>query len=256
MNVTLFGVAPLAQAGIIVAAFVLVAPGRAASLGFQAGPAPSTQQAPAGAQPSPSGPSPSSSAHKKHPRGTNTTRPGAKVPSKTGPSAKAKPTPKPSHKAGGGGGGAVVPHDLGVPNFAGYCQHIGQRTAEVVASNAYGWRCTLNPNLVVKVVNVCAFTYHLSTSQVIDVSTDYFDPNAWQCWRINRDLGVLSFSAYCASAGLGTSKLVADNAYGWRCTSSAAAIDTNAACDANYNVSDAVSRFAVFADPYSWQCWN
>ena len=59
-----------------------------------------------------------------------------------------------------------------------------------------------------------------------------------------------------ASAGLGTSKLVADNAYGWRCTSSAAAIDTNAACDANYNVSDAVSRFAVFADPYSWQCWN
>jgi len=255
MNVALFGVAPLALAGIVVAAFVLVAPGKAASLGFQAGPAASAQQAAASAQPSPFGPSPSASAsaHKKHPRATGTALPGAKVPSKAVPSAKAKPTPKPTHKAGGG---AVAPHDLGVPNFAGYCQHIGHRTAEVIASNAYGWRCMLDPSLILKVVSVCAFTYHLSTSQVIDVSTNYYDPNAWQCWRIHGDLGVLNFTTYCTNAGLGTGKLVADNAYGWQCTSPAAAVDTNTACDANYHVNDAVSRFAVFADPYSWQCWN
>ena len=256
MNVLLFGVGPLALAGIIVAAFVLVAPskGAASSLGFTAGQAPSTQQSTASAAASPS-PSPSPSAHKKHPRATSTASLPAKVPPRTRQSPKAKathkPTPKPTHKAGG-----VTPHNLGVPNFAGYCAHIGHRTAEVVVSNAYGWRCTLFPSQVVRVVSVCAWTYHLSTSQVIDVSANYNDPNAWQCWRINRDLGVLNFAKYCAGAGRGTSKLVADNAYGWYCTSPSGPVDTIAACDAIYHVSDAVSRFAVFADPYSWQCWN
>jgi hypothetical protein len=260
MNVLLFGAGPLALAGLIVAAFVLVAPGKgaASSLGFTAGPAPSTQQSAASAAASPSlsrSSSPSPSAHKKHPRATSTASLPAKVPHLTRqspkPKATPKATPKPTHKAGG-----VTPHNLGLPNFAGYCQHIGHRTAEVVASNAYGWHCTLFPSQVLKVVSVCAWTYHLSTGQVIDVSTNYNDPNAWQCWRINRDLGVLNFAKYCAGAGLGTSKLVADNAYGWYCTSSSAPIDTTGACDALYQVSDAVSRFAVFADPYSWQCWN
>ena len=61
---------------------------------------------------------------------------------------------------------------------------------------------------------------------------------------------------YCTAAGHGTSKLVASNAYGWQCTSPAAAVDTNVACNLLYHVSDALSRFAVFASPYSWQCWN
>src|SRR6185312_12684164 len=163
----------------------------------------------------------------------------------------AKATPKPAHKAG-----KVTPHNLGRPNFAGYCQHIGHRTAELVASNAYGWRCTLKPSIVLKTVSVCAWTYHLSTSRVIDVSTNYYDPNAWQCWRINRDLGVLDVTRYCVAAGHGTSKLVANNAYGWQCTSPAAAVDTTAACDLLYHVTNAVSRFAVFSSPYYWQCWN
>jgi hypothetical protein len=170
---------------------------------------------------------------------------------RTSQSPKAKATHKPKPKAGG-----VTPHNLGVPNFAGYCAHIGHRTAEVVASNAYGWRCTLFPSQVVKVVSVCAWTYHLSTGQVIDVSANYNDPNAWQCWRINRDLGVLNVAKYCAAAGRGTSKLVADNAYGWYCTSPSGPVDTTAACNTLYHVSNAVSRFAVFASPYSWQCWN
>jgi hypothetical protein len=80
--------------------------------------------------------------------------------------------------------------------------------------------------------------------------------HAWQCWRINRDLGVLNVTEYCAAAGHGTSKLVASNAYGWYCTSPSAPVDTTAACDTLYHVSDAVSRFAVFASPYSWQCWD
>ena len=248
MNVLLFGVGPLALAGIIVAALVLVAPGQgsASSLGFKAGPASSTQQLTASAMATPSrSPSASPPAHKKkHPRAAST----ATMQPRPGKSAKA--TPKPGHKAG-----KVTPHNLGRPNFAGYCQHIGHRTAEVVASNAYGWRCTLTPSLVIKTVNVCAWTYHLSTSQVVDVSTNYYDPNAWQCWRINRDLGVLDVTKYCVAAGHGTSKLVASDAYGWYCTSPSAPVNTTAACNLVYHVNDAVSRFAVFASPYSWQCW-
>jgi hypothetical protein len=150
----------------------------------------------------------------------------------------------------------VVPHNLGAPDFAGYCQHIGARTAELTASNAYGWHCAVNPNLVIQATSVCAWTYHLGTSQVVSVSTNFYDPNAWQCWRINRDLGTLDFGKYCVAAGLGTSKLIASNAYGWRCTGSSAPVDTTAACRTVYSVADAISRFAVFADPYSWQCWG
>jgi hypothetical protein len=249
MNALLFGVAPVTLAAVIVAAFMIVSPGQgsAASLGFKAGSAPSTQQLTASDMATPSqSPSASPPAHKKkHPRATSSASPGAKT-ARSGNSAKA--TPKPAHK--------VTPHNLGRPNFAGYCQHIGHRTAELVASNAYGWRCTLNPNIVLKTVSVCAWTYHLSTSRVIDVSTNYSDPGAWQCWRINRDLGVLDFTKYCVAAGHGTSKLVANNAYGWQCTSPAAAVDTTAACDLLYHVTNAVSRFAVFSSPYYWQCWN
>src|SRR5262249_682452 len=207
MNAPLFGVAPVPLAAAIVAAFLIVSPGQgaASSLRFKAGPAPSTQQISASAMATPS-PSASPSAHKKkHPQATSSAS--AKTSARAGQSAKA--TPKPAHKAG-----KVTPHNLGLPNFAGYCQHIGHRTAELVASNAYGWRCTLNPSIVLKTVSVCAWTYHLSTSRVIDVSTNYSDPNAWQCWRINRDLGALDFTRYCVVAGHGTSKLVANNAYG------------------------------------------
>jgi hypothetical protein len=259
MNVLLFGAGPLALAGIIVAAFVVVTPGKgaAASLGFKAGPAPSTQQISASALATPSAsPSASPPAHKKkHPHATSS----ASLPDKAAPrasaskKAKAKATPKPTHKSGGG---RVTAHSLGLPDFSGYCQHIGHHTAEVVASNAYGWRCSLYPSLALNVGSVCSWSYHLSTSQVIDVSTNFNDPNAWQCWRVNRYLGPLDFASYCAGAGLGTSKLVANNAYGWYCTEPSAPVDTTAACDALYHVSGAVSRFTLFANPNSWQCWG
>jgi hypothetical protein len=258
-SVLLFGFGPLALAGVIVAAFVLVSPGKgSAAARFQAGPGASAPKPTASAQATPS---PDSAVKaKRHARRGKPSAAAAKAPhaAKTatpGKSAKPKPkaTPKPTH---GSGGGQVVPHNLGVPDFAGYCKHIGARTAELTANNAYGWHCALNPSLVLQTINVCAWTYRLSASQVVSVSTNFYDPNAWQCWRINRDLGVLDFGTYCATAGLGTSKLIASNAYGWRCTGSPGPIDTTAACNAVYHVGDAISRFAVFADPYSWQCWN
>jgi len=255
-NVLLFGLGPLVLVGVVVAAFLLVSPGKgtaASSLGFQAGPGataqPSTTSAPAAA---PSSPAPG----KRHTRPTPSAAV-AKVPtiSRTEPKAKAKAkaTPRPAARSGGG---VVAPRDLGLPNFAGYCQHIGDRTAELTADDAYGWHCTLDSGRVLQLADVCAWTYHLSASQVVGVSANYSDPNAWQCWRISRDLGVLNVAAYCVAAHLGSSELVADNAYGWYCTSPLAPVNTTAACDTVYHVSDAVSRFAVFADPYSWQCWD
>jgi len=256
-NVLLFGLGPLVLVGVVVAAFLLVSPGKgtaASSLGFQAGPGataqPSTTSAPAAPSAPPSSPAPG----KRHARPTPSSVV-AKVPaiSRAVPKVKTKKKATPAHRSGGG---AVTPHNLGLPNFAGYCQHIGHRTAELTADNAYGWHCTLDPSLALPIANVCAWTYHLSAGQVVGVSTNYSDPNAWQCWRINQLLGVLNVSAYCTAAGLGSSELVADNAYGWYCTSPLAPVNTTAACDTVYHVSDAVSRFAVFADPYSWQCWD
>jgi hypothetical protein len=255
-NILLFGLGPLVLVGVVVAAFLLVSPGKgtaASSLGFQAGPGATAQSSTTSA---PSAP-PSSAAPGKHRAQPTPSARVAKVPtiSKVTPKAtvkaKAKTTPKPAHRSA-----AVAPHNLGLPNFAGYCQHIGDRTAELTADNAYGWHCTLNPARVLQINNVCAWTYHLSVSQVVGVSTNYSDPNAWQCWRISRDLGVLNVTAYCVAAHLGSSELVADNAYGWDCTSPLAPVNTTVACDTVYHVSDAVSRFAVFADPYSWQCWD
>jgi hypothetical protein len=251
-NALLFGIGPLVLAGVVVAAFLLVSPGKgsASSLGFQVGPAATAASAgvPA-ASPSPSPSSPA--AHGKHHARATPSSTVAKVPAIS--TAKPKATPKPAHKSGGGG---ITPHNLGLPDFAGYCHHIGDRTAELIASNAYGWRCTLNTAHVLLVTDVCAWTYHLSAGQVVSVSTNYGDPSAWQCWRINRNLGVLNVTSYCAAAGLGTSELVTYNAYGWYCTSPAAPVNTTVGCDTVYHVNDAVARFAVFADPYSWQCWD
>jgi len=149
---------------------------------------------------------------------------------------------------------AVTPHNLGAPNFGGYCAHLGLGTAVVKANNAYGWHCTGNTGLVVSVQDACAWTYGLATSKVINVTTDYNSADSWQCWRINRDLGQLDVASYCTAAGLGAAVLKVSNADGWYCGAQPA--DFQAGCQLLYHSSDAIARFAVFADPYSWQCWD
>jgi hypothetical protein len=258
VNVLVFGCAPLVLVGVVVAAFVLVSPGKGAAAadgGFHAGPAPTTQKSAASAVASSASPSTSPAKAKHHRRLTKASPSAAKLTAGPKPTStkKAKPKPKPTQSSGSG---QAPPQDLGAPNFDGYCSSIGDRTAEVTADNAYGWHCTRDTAQVLQISDVCGWTYGLSPNLVVGVSTNYYDANAWQCWRIHRDLGVLNVSAYCTAAGLGTAKLVADDAYGWECTGSSAPVDTTAGCDTVYHVSDAISRFAVFADPYSWQCWD
>jgi hypothetical protein len=266
VNAALFGFAPLALVGIVAAAFVLSSSGKgqaASHTGFQAGAAVSAGQQAQGAGGASSGaPVPSASKGKGNGHsGKRSTSPGnlpSKAASAPGPGHKPGPKPKSSHRPkpkSGQSSGSVTAHNLGKPNFDGYCAHIGQRSAVITASNAYGWHCSLNPSLTISVRGACAWTYNLSASQVIHVSTDYYSTDSWQCWRTNGVLGQLNFSTYCVDAGLGVAKLNAGNAYGWTCTN-AGAVNPDAACQFIYHRNDAFARFAVFANPYSWQCWD
>lgn len=264
LNAAIFGVAPLALAGIVTAAFVLSSAGKgqaAAQAGFHAGPAASVAGHPQGtgstaaAQPSPSQGNPANQHGKKSKTAVSSDETVApKAPSASGSHAaqskssakpKTKPKPKPA---------LVTPHNLGLPNFSGYCQHIGHGTAVTTANNAFGWHCSANAALPISIQNACAWTYGLSASKVIDVTTDYHSLTSWQCWRTSGILGQLSIASYCTAAGLGAATLNTANAYGWTCGKTG--IDTNAACQLVYHNSNSFARFAVFANPYSWQCWD
>jgi hypothetical protein len=263
VNVLLFGLAPVLLAGLVVAAFVLVAPGKPAAAAhtsqFKAGPAISAGQATASASPT-SATTPSSAGRAKAHRsgGTRTGR-RASMPAGIGPSGQAsshaatgtKSTKKKKHATRPA---TVTAHNLGAPNFAGYCQHVGLGAATVIADDAYGWHCTGNTALVIPVRQACAWTYGLDAAQVINVTTAFYDPNSWQCWRINGILGQLNVPSYCAAAGLGSATLKVGNAYGWYCDGQP--VDFQAGCQFTYSNDVVVARFAVFADPYSWQCWH
>jgi hypothetical protein len=217
------------------------------------------QQSPGAGSASSGAPAPSASKGKSNGHsGKHSSTPSGKLPSKSAsapkPGHNPGPKPKSSHRPKPKSG-PVTPFNLGKPNFGGYCAHIGWGSAITTASNAYGWHCSLNSSLVLSVRGACAWTYHLGASMVIHVSTDYYSPDSWQCWRTNGVLGQLNIGTYCVNAGLGAAKLNAGNAYGWTCTG-VGAINPDVACQFVYHRNTAFARFAVFADPYSWQCWD
>jgi hypothetical protein len=265
VNVLLFGVAPALLAGLVIGAFVLVAPGKPASAahtsGFRAGPGITAQQAADAVSPtSAASLSPANSGKD----GTKGSKDGkrASMPSGIASSARARSTgaatgTKKSKKTTRSAKPATVaPHNLGAPDFDSYCRHIGLGTAQVTANNAYGWSCTVDSGVVISVQDACAWTYHLDAAKVINVSTDYYSADSWQCWRVNGVLGQLDVASYCSAAGLGAATLKASNAYGWYCDGKPVYADFQAGCQLLYHSSDAIARFAVFADPYSWQCWH
>jgi hypothetical protein len=266
VNVMIFGVAPVCLVAIIVAAFALSGSGKpvtASQTSFHAG---ATASAAAQDATTPTaGPSASAATGQasKNP-GKDSSMPDGKASAKTSTSsnpasmpkptsAAKKPAPSPSHPSPTST--KVVPTDLGPPNFDGYCQSIGQGTATTTVNTAYGWHCSANPALILDVEGACAFSYGLNTSQVINVTTDYASSGSWECWRTNGILGELDIADYCTEAGLGAATLTAQDAGGWSCADEAT-INTVAACQFMYHNSNAFSRFAAWADPYSWQCWD
>lgn len=149
----------------------------------------------------------------------------------------------------------VTPKLLGAPNFNGYCQATGQGSVTLTANNAYGWHCANDNGTGDDAEAVCKWTFN--TTKVTNRVANFNDPNSWQCWRANRELGALDFNVYCRSLGFsGAYTVPARNAYGWYCTGSTAALDSQAACAAQYGNQPPISRFQNFYDLNSWQCWG
>ncbi|WP_163513657.1 serine/threonine-protein kinase [Fodinicola acaciae] len=70
-------------------------------------------------------------------------------------------------------------------------------------------------------------------------------------------LGAPDFDGYCRATGQGAVKLVANNAYGWRCsTDNGTGDDAQAVCAWTYHSRHLTNRVADFSDPHSWQCWQ
>jgi len=277
VSALLFGVAPLLLVGVIVVGYLVYAPhktGPASRGAFQAAGvlpsnnAPVAQDAsvgPASASPS-AMPSPSA---KPSPSPLASALPGNLPASAVAVSPTSKPTahrsraPKPAPSKATPSSSAppslavktVVPTDLGAPNVSGYCASLGEGTAENTTGTADGWSCSTAAGLPLSMQAACAWSYSISPGNAIDVDTDYSSPSGVQCWLTNGVLGMLSFTAYCSEAGLGTATLTAQDANGWSCTDEKV-INTLAACQLMYHSSDVFARFEVWDDPYSWQCWH
>lgn len=71
-----------------------------------------------------------------------------------------------------------------------------------------------------------------------------------------RYLGVPDFNGYCLATGQGSVKLIAQNAYGWACSSPTTGDDAQAVCSWTFSTADITNRVANFNDPKSWQCWG
>jgi hypothetical protein len=70
-------------------------------------------------------------------------------------------------------------------------------------------------------------------------------------------LGKPDFDGYCQVTGQGHARLVADNAYGWRCAADNGTGDAiQAVCAWTYHTSTITNRVGDFNNPDTWQCWR
>lgn len=58
----------------------------------------------------------------------------------------------------------------------------------LAAYHAYGWHCVADNGKGDDAEAVCAWTFHLPSSQVTNTVQDFNDPYTWQCWRVTREL--------------------------------------------------------------------
>jgi hypothetical protein len=74
-----------------------------------------------------------------------------------------------------------------------------------------------------------------------------------------RLLGAPDFDGYCRATGQGGAHLVAENAYGWRCTSATSTgDDAEAVCAWTFQTTtdQVTNRVTDFNNPDTWQCWH
>lgn len=167
------------------------------------------------------------------------------------------PQPQPSSSTTTSG--PVVPVQLKNPDFNGYCQATGQGSGYIDPAeyNAYGWRCSsANPAIGDDAQAVCVWS-NGGTTKITNRIADFSDPNSWQCWASNGELGPLNWNAYCQDEGLGQARDNGkNNVYTWTCTDSDNLLDSQNACLVLYRSSPPISRFQNYGDPNSWQCWG
>ncbi len=87
-------------------------------------------------------------------------------------------------------------------------------------------------------------------SSVLARMVEYSDIYNWHCYSHVKDVGKIDFTRYCESLQ-GRASLDGTPVYDWHCVLSGQStlIDTDAACQWQYNESDALSSVSDYFDP-------
>ena len=148
--------------------------------------------------------------------------------------------------------------NLGGLDFQAYCLSIGDTSASLDQNNAYGWTCVTpaGNHTLVDTDAVCQWQYS-NEPNVLARMVNYSDSNNWRCYSHVTNLGSINFTQYCQSLGEEAS-LNGSTVYNWYCLVSGhpVIIDTNAACEWQYNESDAIASVGNYFDPNGWVCYG
>jgi hypothetical protein len=145
-----------------------------------------------------------------------------------------------------------------------WCQQLGYVRASLDAQNGYGWNCVdaQGGRHSIDTFEGCRWQYGVPQGMAVGQLTNYFDPNSWVCWRINRYLGSLSeanFRSWCRSAGYVDIRLNGSTAYDWDCVDAAGHFggpDVRESCRYIYSSPAAIEVLADFFDPGGWKCYT
>jgi hypothetical protein len=290
----LFGVAPVAVVGVVVGTYLVGMSGRthaSAQAGFHAqAPASSAGQVVQNALTPSSVSTPVSSPSKKAkaspaasisfpalPKSTlvavpvtGSTAPGvaaSRAPAAAKPrpvhkqvKASASPSPSPAPAPTPTRTPVPIPADLGAPDYAAYCAHLGQGNAVTVNSTAYGWRCTGEPGVMIPGQAACAYTFRDDDALIINVTRNYFVTTGTECWSTNGEAAQVTtanWDAYCEKAFGTTALLTGSTVFNWVCKPNHG-INVQTLCDEVTGLpsTEVFALFAVESDPYSWECWG
>lgn len=156
------------------------------------------------------------------------------------------------------------PRQLGGIDWARWCQSAGFVRASLDQQNGYGWFCVdgQGGRHGIDTFEACERQYGLPDGLAIGQLTNYFDPNSWICWRINRQLGALTesgFRSWCRSAGYVDIRLNGSTAYDWDCVDSEGRFggpDTRESCRFIYSSPAAIEVLVNYFDPAGWRCYT
>lgn len=138
-----------------------------------------------------------------------------------------------------------------------FCVGQGFEKAQLVASNAYGWRCAKGATQ--QGINLDALCSQFAVDAIARLA-DFNNPNSgWECWltrtTVIATVTKANFDHFCQRFGYRGAVLISSDAYGWRCDSPNRqdGFSVTQLCGLLFQ-SGAVDRIGNFYDPYSWTC--